>query len=1021
MLTTPKLNKINRGIVAYYARRNIAHSLFASSLVCMMATPVLAQETPSADTSNDDRVEVIEVSGLRGTITRSLNEKKNNTSIVDAIAAADFGELPGLSLSDIIENIAGASGHRLKGSQNEISIRGLGSYWGYSTFNGRTITNAGPGRAVNFKKFPSDLVDKVVIYKSQQANLVEGGTSGTIDVTSLRPIDYGKSLTTVEASGIYNSYYNDVDGGDTNPWGSKFVISTVRQWETDDFGAMGFSLGYVDNNDSNPEENYGGSSQMRVCALRGADGSVLDGENGDLVKGGRDCDDTAQGVSAGRQGSSPIIGNHTDLADFDESSVFYVPSNLYWRTGEDTDDRENVVATFQWQPNDEWDINFDFEYSHLFYEEKRMELGLSNNLENLTNHVIGDDHTLLYVEGRTEAQLNGENRTQKDVYKGGGFNVAYLPNDDLTIEADFSYSESYRYRLRHRSQMRSKDFHDYSLDRRDTNVGTLTFTDGFDPSDMSNFVNDNGVARLDYRRTHEERNDDIWAFKLDGEYALEHDIFSSLTAGFRYSEESLYDEQTTDNSITFEGVQRNGNTDTDDNSWGNNNPETHAALTASIVNNCGNDHNNSGLFDEENAGSASNFATYDTKCFIGEILNIIPSSQGNGFYDIGERPDLRDGADRYVDEDIFSAYVMANIDTEIGNVGVTGNLGLRMVQTTTHSDGFGDKAYVTTEDDGTFSTTTVSPNGDSISELTLDSKYTEWLPSLNLSFAVTDEFIVRTAAYQAISRFQLNAMSAGVSLNTCGVDNDDCNTDFNQAVLSSSASGNHLQPYRSDNYDLSLEYYPSEDAAVTLAFYWKDFTGGYVSTTELRDIVVSLDGVDTVIPNVGTTVNQTADESSTIKGYEFTAQKAFTELPAPFDGLGASVAYNHAISDFVSPEVGSPGIVPDANLFGFSKDVASASVYWEGDDVTLRLLFKHRSKYFQPNNLPFPSRSHRYVQEQNYVDFSAKYKISKKVSVSFKALNLLNEPQVMTRGNDTTVSDYSRTGAKFNLGIKAKF
>ena len=147
-------NNLNR--VSALVRQGISYRnmlIGSSAALSLMAFPSLAQEE-SKDAAESE-VEVIQVKGLRGTMTRSLNEKKNSVAIVDAVAAADFGELPGLSLSDIIENISGASGHRLKGSQNEISIRGLGSYWGYSTYNNRTITNAVPGRAVNFKKFPS--------------------------------------------------------------------------------------------------------------------------------------------------------------------------------------------------------------------------------------------------------------------------------------------------------------------------------------------------------------------------------------------------------------------------------------------------------------------------------------------------------------------------------------------------------------------------------------------------------------------------------------------------------------------------------------------------------------------------------------------------------------------------------------------------------------------------------------------------------------------------------------------------
>ncbi len=234
-------------------------------------------------------------------------------------------------------------------------------------------------------------------------------------------------------------------------------------------------------------------------------------------------------------------------------------------------------------------------------------------------------------------------------------------------------------------------------------------------------------------------------------------------------------------------------------------------------------------------------------------------------------------------------------------------------------------------------------------------------------------------------------------------------------------SGNHMDPYLSNNYDLSLEWYPSEDAAISLAYYCKDFTGGYENVEENRDIRVSLDVVESIYPNVSHTTRQTSDDSSVIQGIEVTAQKHFSELPYLFDGLGAKVAYNYADSSFVTAEPGSPYVVADANLFGFSPQLASALVTAEVDWATFRVLYKYREQYFQPNNLPFPTRSHRYVQDSSYLDFSANVKVTDYLSLSLKALNLLDEPQIMTRGNDTTVSHYSRSGSKYFLGAKVKF
>lgn len=128
---------------------------------------------------------------------------------------------------------------------------------------------------------------------------------------------------------------------------------------------MGFTLGINHTNSSNPEENYGGSSQMGVCALRAADGSNL--------IGGSNCATGQQGVSAGRVGREHEIGIDTNLSDFDQSSIFYVPNDAYWRTGEDEDIRTGAVFTFQWLSSDKLDINFDYEFSDLEYTEKRME------------------------------------------------------------------------------------------------------------------------------------------------------------------------------------------------------------------------------------------------------------------------------------------------------------------------------------------------------------------------------------------------------------------------------------------------------------------------------------------------------------------------------------------------------------------------------------------------------------------------------------------------------------------------
>ena len=1118
---TVKLNKISSALRANNITSKGKSALVTSAFLALLTVPTYAAEdekseqaqitavevdAPSQDGSTlevknkNGEIEVIEIRGMRGTMTRSLSEKKNNSAIVDAIAAADFGDLPGLSLSDVIENISGASGHRLKGSQNEISIRGLGSYWGYSTFNGRTITNAGPGRAVNFKKFPSSLVDKVTIYKSQQANLVEGGTSGTIEVGSLRAVDYGKSKTTVEAQAAYNDYYTAADN--QSPWGNKFTLSTVQNFETESFGDMGFSLGYVQSNSANPEENYGSSTTLAACSFRAADGSSLTTNNGDNERcGDRDLNssnnnmpDNDSMVSPGRSADLVTLGPNADpdrfgvngadhLAKFDPDSIFFIPDDSYWRTGQDKDERQNIVGTFQWVPNDKWDINLDFATSRLEYTEDRMELAQERGKNlNPQSLLIDDNGNLLYEEGEGKLTLQGENRNQVDEYDGYGINVDFEPNDNLVLSFDGSYSKSYRYRLRQRAKFRHESTTAYSLDSRGTvpklylgdseqienanfflmpENGTLVENPNyggaaFDVSDMASFINGDGGAYLEYGRENDERTDDIWAVQFDSQYTFDdYSVVSSIEVGVRYSREHLYDYSGIQTAFNVDDGSRrpiDDNWNSDDhvdrdganNDFDNLYPAEHAQVTAAAAA-CGdNGHSLEGFMDNSGgAADASNFLTFDSECLIGAYLGQVGflTPEGNnpdvGFYDIGENPDRNSGQVVDVREDITAVYAMAWIDTELAGVPVTGNVGVRYVQTETSSESWGERAVLTqsfSSDDP--STPNVDESGvenwaysSETGQVYLEDDYSEILPSLNLTFHLDDEIQLRTAAYRSMSRFAMNAMSAGQSITDCNSadtsESADCGS-YDSQLVSGSAQGNMMKPYTANNFDLSLEWYPSLDMAVTLAGYWKNFTGGTTRVIENRVPTVTsilADGTTTVGPysqEIPFSVNQVSDEESTIKGFEFTFQKHFTELPGVLSGLGVQAAWNHAISDFNSEEPANWGISPDANIMGFSKNVASGSIYWEGDNLSMRLMYKYRSRYFQPNNLPFPHKGNRWVEDSDYLDAAIKYKFTNSVSVSLKALNLLEEAQVMTRGPGT-VSDYSYSGRKLFLGVKASF
>src|SRR3546814_4095622 len=90
------------------------------------------------------------------------------------------------SVGDTLERIVGVSADRFKGNANELSVRGLGPTLSFSTFNGREVSTAGPDRSVAFQQFPSELVNGVLVYKTQRADFLEGGVGGVIELRSMR-------------------------------------------------------------------------------------------------------------------------------------------------------------------------------------------------------------------------------------------------------------------------------------------------------------------------------------------------------------------------------------------------------------------------------------------------------------------------------------------------------------------------------------------------------------------------------------------------------------------------------------------------------------------------------------------------------------------------------------------------------------------------------------------------------------------------------------------------------------------
>ena len=174
--------------------------LTASSLALIAGVPsiAVAQEAAAQDDPVQPEAEVV-VTGLRAGLESSINTKRNETSIVEAVSAEDIGKLPDTSIAESIARLPGLAAQRVNGRAQVISIHGLAPDFTTTLLNGRQQASSGDNRAVEFDQYPSELLSGVVIYKTPDAEVSGMGLSGTADLRTVRPLTFGDRAVAEEA------------------------------------------------------------------------------------------------------------------------------------------------------------------------------------------------------------------------------------------------------------------------------------------------------------------------------------------------------------------------------------------------------------------------------------------------------------------------------------------------------------------------------------------------------------------------------------------------------------------------------------------------------------------------------------------------------------------------------------------------------------------------------------------------------------------------------------------------------
>jgi TonB-dependent receptor len=199
-----------------------------------------AQTQPPAD-KTPTSLETVVVKGQRAALQSAQKIKQNAEEVVDSVVAEEAGKLPDKSITEVLQRIVGVTVERLRstnndpkhfseGSDDRIRVRGL--EWGSSTLNGREMFSAGwPGRDLSWSAVPSELMAGVDVYKNPSAEKIEGGVSGQVDLRTHLPFDFSgtKSFVTFgsnyeqrtkKASPALSALYSTRWETDSGRWGA---------------------------------------------------------------------------------------------------------------------------------------------------------------------------------------------------------------------------------------------------------------------------------------------------------------------------------------------------------------------------------------------------------------------------------------------------------------------------------------------------------------------------------------------------------------------------------------------------------------------------------------------------------------------------------------------------------------------------------------------------------------------------------------------------------------------------------
>ena len=1008
-----------------FARRPVAQAISLVLGSTVVGSFAIAQE---ANTGAAQNLDEIVVTGIRGSLTSSMNLKREAQGVVDGIVAEDIGKFPDTNLAESLQRITGVSIDRSIGEGSKITVRGVGPDFNLVLLNGRQMPGASIGdtfasnsRSFDFANLASEAISAVEVYKTSRASTSTGGIGASVNIKTARPLENPGTRFSFGVKGVMDQ---SADNLPSNIQGDSITpeISGIYSQTSED-GTFGIAL------TASYQERDAGYNQASVG--NGWRPFGADEQNWGTIP------------LAGDPGSERITNRPSG------DDIYSVPQNLGYGFNGIERKRTNGQVTLQFKPADALTATLDYTYSENKVHTRRNELSVWFNFGASTSSWSDGPNAapLTYQElipgANSDLSMGGADYATKNENNSVGFNLAWDASDKLGLEFDY-----------HNSKATSGADSPYgsnsvlgvaSFNRGDT---TGDFSQDFPVIEVTLPAGQTGISASlmqvtgsSFRNSYTKA--EVEQAQLKGKFEINDQ--SRLNFGLGTTE--------VNNRSAFANVQS-------DNTWGGVPGLTPATYPDDIWT-----HNTVRHFFDQISGSNNpnlfnEFFSFD----FNQLVSTVAEARGALAGDIATCPlngnnservpcyeaSNRWGTDRRTKEESKSAYVQYSADWETA-VPIHAAVGVRYEKTDVTSSALVPTAIgINWTGNNEFPVQFGAPDF-----TTLKGSYSYVLPSADFAFDLRQNLKLRASVGKSIGRPGWGDIQGGQTLSQLARINGGTGSQGNP----------NLKPLESLNYDLSVEWYYGDASYMSVGYFRKDIDNyigvstiqatpfnlphpglgaGYYTEAQancpqgdltcIRNYIFEnhdgdpgvvrgpdnangdATGVISGIPgdpiatfDITVPSNQ---KSAQLDGWELAIQHMFGN-----SGFGVSANYTKVDSDLAydnhsrDEQFALEGLSDSANLVAF----------FERGKWSIRAAYNWRDEFlagrFDGTGLPNPV----YVEAYGQIDLNASFNLTDNLSFAVEAINLTDETQRVHGRNPHQALYVTQTGPRFMIGARYKF